>query len=280
MQTTPSAKVLIPPISVLLPVYNAEKYVGIAIESVLNQSFKDFEFIILDDCSSDGSWRIIQEYAAQDKGIIAIKNERNLNGCNNLNKGLSLAKGKYIAKIDNDDWFTPDKLEKQFDFLESHSEVGIVGGTMEIMDEGGRVIGKRTYNQSDEEIRRKIFRYSPFSHPLVMFRKSVLDRVGYYNPTYAPADDYELYFRIGRESKFANLPDVLCRYRVVKSGITHRNIKRMELSTVAVRWLYSRDEHYCFTAVDRLYNVLHYLSIFVFPSKTKLWLFNLLRNAR
>lgn len=269
-----------PAITVLLPVYNAEKYLAIAIESILHQTFTDFEFLIIDDCSTDSSWDIIQKYSKQDKRIVSLRNEVNLKGCNTLNKGLKLARGKYIARLDNDDWSYPDRFEKQFDFMESHPEVGIVGGVMELMNEAGNVIGKRTYHLTDGEIRKKLFRYSPFSHPLVMFRKSILDQAGYYNPAYAPADDYDLYFRMGKLSQFANLPDVLLKYRVVKGSMTQNLTKRMELTTLMVRRLYGNDGVYKSGLLDRFYSTLHYLSIFIIPSKIKIWLFNLLRNAR
>lgn len=268
-----------PAISVLLSVYNAEKYVAIAIDSILNQSFTDFELIAVDDCSTDKSWDILQQYMKRDGRIISVRNQVNLGGCKTLNVGLELAKGKYIARLDNDDWCYPDRLEKQFNFLELHSEVGIVGGVMEIMNQNGKIIGKREYHISDGLIRKNIFRYSPFSHPLVMIRKSILDKVGYYDPACAPADDYDLYFRIGCESHFANLSDVLLRYRVVSGSITSSQTKKMELATTNVRNHYSKNHHYNFTYIDKIYNTLHYISIFLIPPKIKIYLFNLFRNS-
>lgn len=267
-----------PTITVLLTVYNAENYVGIAIESILKQSFTDFELIAVDDCSTDKSWDIVQQYMKQDSRVIAKRNEVNLGGCKTLNVGLKLAKGKYIARLDNDDWSYPNRLEKQFDFLEAHPDVGIVGGVMEIMNQHGEVTGKRKYNISDQEIRNKIFFYSPFSHPLVMIRKSILDKVGSYDPAYAPADDYELYFRIGNESQFANLPDVIMRYRVIPSSITFMQTKKMELATINVRNQYSKNPNYNFTLVDKIYNTFQFFSIYIVPSRLKIYLFNLLRN--
>lgn len=269
-----------PSISVLLSVYNSEKYVAIAIESILNQTFADFELIIVDDRSTDSSWEIVQKYAKQDKRIVALRNDVNLGGCRTLIKGLEYCTGKYYARLDNDDWSYPDRLEKQFSFLEAHPDVGIVGGTMEIINESGQVTGKRKYNLFDSEIRKNIFRYSPFSHPLVMIRKSILDKVGGYNPEYAPADDYEMYFRIGKESKFANLEDVILQYRMTPGSITFNRTKKMELSTVKVRNLYKGDSCYKFGWGDQLYNLLHYFSIFIIPPRAKIYIFNLLRNTR
>lgn len=268
-----------PKISVLMTVYNAEQFLGEAIESVLNQTFKDFELVILDDRSVDSSWEIIQKYAKQDERITAIKNEKNLGGCQNLNKGLKLLKGVYMARHDNDDWSFPDRLEKQFDYLETHPEVGIVGGAIEIVDVDGKRIGKRSYNLSDAEIRKKIFRYSPFAHPLVMIRKSILDRVGcFYDPSFAPADDYDLWFRIGKESKFANLPDTLLKYRMVPGSITFSSTKKMEVTTIKVRDQYSGEGVYPYSWIDQLYNVLHKVSISLVPSRLKIYLYNFFRN--
>jgi glycosyltransferase involved in cell wall biosynthesis len=280
MVSTVSLKVKSPAISVLLSVYNAERYVGFAIKSILQQTFKNFELIIVDDSSSDKSWKIIKKYSEQDRRIVAIRNKYNLGGCKTLNRALLLARGRYIARADHDDWSYPDRLEKQFKFMELHSEIGIVGGVMEIINETGKVMGKRKYNLSDDKIRRKIFRYSPFSHPLVMIRKSILDRVGHYNPAFAPADDYELYLRIGKISKFANLPDTLLKYRVITNSMTYNLTKKMELATLRVRNFYAKDKHYKLNIVDQLFNFMQYLSVFIVPPSIKIRLFNLLRNTR
>ena len=193
---------------------------------------------------------------------------------------MNLAEGKYIAIMDNDDISYPYRIERQFNFFERHSDVGIVGGVMEIVDNNGNYIAKRKYYLVDSEIRKHIFKYSPFSHPLVMIRKSVLKQVGYYNPKYAPADDYDLYFRIGKVSKFANLPDVLLKYRVLSNSITNKSTRRMALSTIAVRRAYGNNYPYQMTLFDRILTFIQYFTIFVIPDKIRLWLFNLLRNSR
>lgn len=268
-----------PKISVLMTVYNSEKFLELAISSVLQQTFIDFELVILNDCSTDSSWGIIERFAEQDARIRAINNEKNLGGCENLNKGLRLLRGKYMARHDNDDWSFPDRLQKQFDFLEMHPEVGIVGGSIEIVDVDGKKIGKRTYNLSDSDIRRKIFRYSPFAHPLVMMRKSVLDQAGcFYDVSFAPSDDYELWFRMGKITQFANLPDVLLKYRVAPGSITLSSTKKMELSTIRVRNKYRVDGFYRSTWIDAVYNMLHKISVYVFPSKLKIDIYNYFRN--
>lgn len=268
-----------PAISVLLSVYNAEKYVSSAIESILNQTFTDFELVIVDDCSSDSSWDICQKYVKQDNRVVAVRNKINIGGCATLNVGLKLVRGRYVARQDNDDWSYPERLAKQFNFMETHHDVGIVGGSMEIINENQTVIGKRTYNLTDTMIRKKIFRYSPFAHPLVMFRKSILDTVGWYNIEYAPADDYELYFRIGAVSKLANLNEIMMKYLVIPTSITNSSTKKMELATVKVRRLYLSNGCYRANVADYLYNILHLISIYVIPSKIKKEVFNFFRNS-
>jgi glycosyltransferase involved in cell wall biosynthesis len=268
-----------PPISIVLPVYNAERFLAETIGSIINQSITYFELIIVDDCSSDGSWDLILHHQKNDSRIRAFRNKLNIGGCATLNKALALVRGKYIARHDHDDWSYPTRLEKQFNFLESNPEVGILGAAIELIDQSGIYLGRREYKLTDMKIRSTIFFYSPFAHPVVMIRKTVLEKVGYYNPEYAPADDYELYFRIGNEAKFANLPEVLLRYRILSSSITSINTKRMEVATINVRKKFASFGNYKFSLVARAYNYLHYISIYIIPAKLKIRLFNLLRNS-
>lgn len=266
------------PISVIMSAFNAEKYISEAIESILNQSFKKFEFIIIDDCSSDNTWKIIQDYEKKDKRIKAFVNKENIKSCLSLIKCMNRARGKYIAIMDNDDWAYPDRLKKQYEFLELHPKVGIVGGTLEIMNENGKTLAYRHYNLTDRLIRKKLFRYSPFAHPLVMFRRSVLQKVGYYDPAFAPADDYDLYFRIGRVAEFANLNDALLKYRVHSNSITYNTTRYMELMTIKVRNNYKNLYPYSMGIFDKFYNVLHLISVYLIPSGFKRKLFNAIRN--
>ena len=267
-----------PKISVLMPVYNTEKYIAEAIESILSQTFKDFEFIIVDDCSTDKTLEIIQKYAKIDNRIIALRNEKNLKICKALNKGIEIAKGKYIARMDADDWSYSDRLEKQFKFMEENSEIGISGGTMKVCDEKLKVLNQRRYNLSDKEIRKKLFRYSPFSHPLVIIRKNILDKAGFYNPDLVYAEDYDLYFRIGKFSKFGNLKDVILKYRMLENNSTSEKLKEMELKTLEIRKKAVKEYGYKMGLIDKLYSIGQYLSIFIIPSKMKIWMFNKLRN--
>jgi glycosyltransferase involved in cell wall biosynthesis len=263
-------------ISVLMPAYNAEKYISEAIESILNQTFKDFEFIVIDDCSTDGTGKIINRYAAEDPRIIFLRNESNLKISKTLNRGIDIARGKYIARMDADDWSYPDRLQKQFDFMEKNPEVGVSGGAVDICNEQMKITGRRKYNLSDSDIRKKIFRYNPFAHSAIIIRKDVLQKSGLYDNDYNLAEDYELYFRIGRYAKFANLEDVLLKYRIFSGSSTGKSTKKMELATIKARNKHLSE--YNMGLLDGLYKAVQYFSIFLIPAKLKIKLFNFFRS--
>lgn len=263
-----------------MPAYNAEKYIAEAIESILNQSFKDFEFIIVDDCSTDGTSKIIENYAKNDQRIVSIKNEKNLHISYSLNRGIELARGEYIARMDADDWSYPDRLEKQFNFMEHNPDIGVSGGSMEYCDRELNIKGYRKYNITDEQIRKKLFRYSPFCHPLIILRSSIIKKYGLiYGPVLAIAEDYDLYFKIGAVSKFGNIPDYLIKYRVVKTGTSISKARTQEMLTLYIRLKAVFEYGYSMTFVDKLYFLGQFLSMFIVPPKLKISIFNFIRNS-
>ena len=271
----------VPSVSVLMPAHNAEKYISEAIESILNQTFEDFEFIIVDDCSTDRTWEIIQEYAKKDKRIVAVRNEKNLKIALTLNRGMNLVKGKYIARMDSDDWSYPDRLQKQFDFMEANPETGASGGTMEVCTKNLVRKSCREYNLTDLEIRKKIFRYSPFCHPLVMFNAEILKK---YNLNYCQflpiAQDYDLYFRIGNVSKFGNLKDILLKYRVVDTSISISKAKTQENLTLFIRMKAVFEYGYKMNWIDKVYFLGQLFSMFIIPQKTKIFLYQIFRDRK
>lgn len=197
-----------------------------------------------------------------------------------MNKGIEAARGKYIAMMNADDISLPERLEKEVRFLEENSEVGIVGGTMVAVSATGRVLGDRRYYTRDEEIRKHIFRFSPFSHPTVMIRRAILEKSGLYDPHYESASDYELYFRIGLHAKFANLEDKLIKYRIVPGSLTTGGLKTMELKTIEARRKFFGSNAYQANKMERVYNFLHLLSVRIpiIPPKQKMWLFSKIRG--
>ena len=267
-----------PKISVLMPVYNTEKYIAEAIESILNQTFRDFEFIIIDDCSTDKTWEIIEKYDKIDNRIVVLKNEKNLKIPANRNKLVSMAKGKYIIWQDADDISMPYRIEKQYNFMEENPEVGICGGWLQFFNENGNQ-SIRKYASDDKSLRKTIFRYSPVAQPVAIIRKKIIYEVGKYNTDYQVAQDLDMSFRIGMKYKFANIPEILLNYCEHNKSVTFSKLKTQELNTIEIRKKYSKGYGYKITIFDKVYNLIQYLSIYVIPPKIKIWLFNKLRNS-
>lgn len=212
-----------PKISVIMSCYNREKYVSEAIESILNQTFKDFEFIIIDDCSTDKSADIIEKYAQSDDRIVFIKNKKNKGLIYNLNKGLELSRGKYIARMDDDDISYPKRFEKQFHFMESNSDIAVCGTYIEII---GNKNAQSWINETDPEKLSVLMNFcNPMCHPTVMMRNEFLRKYNLkYNPKNLHAEEYGLWADvILNNGKFANLSDTLLQYRVHKNRITSGN---------------------------------------------------------
>lgn len=266
-------------ISVLMPVYNGERYLDKAIRSILDQTFKNFEFIVVDDFSTDRSWQIIQKYKKLDKRIVSSRNHSHLRTTKTLNRGLKIAKGKYIARMDADDWSYPYRLQKQFEFMEKHRKVGVSGGAIEVCDRNLRVLNLREYPRTDEGVRKIIFRYSPFAHPATIWRTSAMKKLGGYNSNIPLSQDYDLYFRIGRICEFANLPDVLLKLRIHNDSSSIIRGKYQEQFAIYTRIKAFLELGYSMTFGDKLYTFLQMVSMVIIPPRIKFWLFNWLRRV-
>lgn len=267
-----------PRISVLMPAYNAEKYISTAMESILRQSFSDFEFIVIDDCSTDETWRIISEYAQKDSRIVPLRNQENLKIAATLNRGIEIARGKYIARMDADDWSYLDRLGKQFKFMERNPKIVISGGTMAVCDQNLNLLNLRKYQKRDQEIREKIFRYSPFCHATTIYKTSEAKKIGGYNEKFFAAQDYDFYFRIGQLGKFANLEDRLYKMRTNPEGISLNRAKNQEKFTLYIRIKAAVEYGYSMSFSDKMYFFFQYLSMFFIPAKIKFQIFNFLRR--
>jgi glycosyltransferase involved in cell wall biosynthesis len=265
-------------VTVVIPAYNAEDYLPDAIESILKQSFQDLEIIIIDDHSKDKSWSVIQEFAKRDSRIRACRNSSNLGIAGNRNRGVSLASGKYLVWQDADDISLPTRIEKQFEFMESHPDVGIVGGYIELF-RGCKTIGVRKYPSDDTSLRRCIFRYSPIAQPAAMIRLEALRKAGEYNLNYPPAEDIDMTFRIGEHHKLANINEIVIRYRESNASATFTRLRKMELSTLEIRRKHFNSVSYSATMGDRIYNLVHFVSVWLVPPRLKIRLFNLWRNS-
>ena len=163
-----------PKVSVLMPNYNAWKYISEAIQGILNQTFTDFEFIIIDDCSTDNSWEIIQEFAKKDERIVALRNDENLKICKTLNKGLELAKWEYIARMDSDDIAMDIWLENVYQKISQNEKIGVCGSNFWIIDSNGKILKEKTFPETEKEAKNAIWLRNPLLIIPLFFEKVVM----------------------------------------------------------------------------------------------------------
>lgn len=261
-----------PKISVVMPVYNTEKYVWEAIESILNQSFEDFEFIIIDDWSIDKSWEIIQKYAKKDNRIKAYQNEKNLWVVKTREKLHNKAKWKYIAIIDADDVALENRLELQFDFMQKYSDVAVLWWHTKLIDTNGKEFGIRKYETTKTWIKKNIFKKSPIAQPAVIIRKNVFEEVWGYNNNFERCQDYELRTRIfDKWYKILNLDKYLIKYRVFADQGKSKHLKLSMKNTIKIQSRYIFQKKY-FSVTNIIYWFAECI-LFILPSCFVLWLF-------
>ncbi len=229
-----------PLVSIVTPVYNADKYLRESIDSILGQTFGDWEMILVDDKSKDHSREIEEEYAAKDSRIQIIALDQNQGAIRARNTGIKAASGTYYAVQDSDDISLPDRLEAQVSFMKSHPDFAVVGGNSLIMDEHGTVYASRSYPTDPDVIKRTVIRINPFAHSATMVRMDILRKLGGYPVTgYKVADDYCLWLQLLSQYKGTNLPQYVLKYRLF--GSEHKNSirKKLKNTTRAQRpWLF------------------------------------------
>lgn len=202
-----------PQVTVLMPVYNGSPYLEASIRSILEQTFTDFEFLILDDASTDGSPEVVRNF--DDPRIRLVLNETNLGQTPTLNRGLALARGKYIARQDQDDLSAPTRLAQQVALLEQDPEIVLVSAQTVAIDGNGQTVFAFDYPSDHARLHWLLLTECPIFHSSVMFRRDfVLQRYGGYDPTFRYSQDYALWSRIVWDGRIANLPEVLNYWRV------------------------------------------------------------------
>ena len=226
-----------PLVSVIMPVYNAQNYVEEAILSILNQTYQNFEFIIINDGSTDKSLEIIQEYAKKDNRIKVISRE-NKGLIYSLNEGIKLSKGKYIARMDADDISLSYRFEKQIEFMENNLDVGICGSSAIVFDD--KTEKKWIVYKDENRIKAELLFSSPFIHPSVMIRKSIIDKYNFfYDKDYIHAEDLELWVRMSDFVKLANIQDILFKYRDTPNSVTNKADKDTEKRYKVIKNIFS-----------------------------------------
>ena len=221
----------IPKITVLLPVYNCELYVQTAVESILNQTYTDFEFLIIDDASTDATLSILRKF--DDARIQLIEKPVNSGYTNSLNYGLQLAKGEYIARMDGDDISHPERFAKQIAYLETHPEVVVCGTNQKILGSDKLI----TLPLSNEAIKIGLLWGNRIPHSSAMIKKNILEEHSIqYDTTTEPAEDYHLWIQLLAFGKLCNLPEVLLEYRVYGNQVSKKRAEEQKKSDIAAKF--------------------------------------------
>jgi len=272
----------LPLVSVVMPVHNAEEFIGEAIESILNQTYKHFELIIIDDASTDASWPIIEKNRRiHPKQIKTLHLSRSLgrSGDPATNIGISKARGKYIAKMDADDIAHPQRLEKQVNFLEKNSDIFMVGSQAYVIDKEGKIIGRKNTPLNHNDIYNNFFLYCYICHPSLMFRNLRMDG-DFYQIKFPYFNEYFNFFKLMNQGKkVANLSDYLIYYRIHGKNNSFSNIKKKFLSTLAIKKEFVFKFGYEPTLSQILYTFAQSFFVFLLPDKVVTFLYLLSRRV-
>ena len=206
-----------PLVSVITTVYNAQEYLNMAIDSILTQSYQNFEYIVIDDGSTDHSIHIIEAYTDP---RVKYTHQKNRGLSASLNRAIGIAKGEYIARMDHDDISYPKRLEKQVKFLEKNQEAAMVGTSFDLIDTDSGIFDRSYHLDRDEDIRIEFLVRNPFGHGTVMVRRQVIEELGGYDVN-QPVEDYELWWRVAQKYRVANIPQWLYGYRILPTGMSH-----------------------------------------------------------
>ena len=253
-----------------MTVYNGGLYLKEAIESILAQTYSNFEFLIYDHGSTDNSLAIINSY--KDKRIKVFCRTQNTSYTTHLNHGINIAKGVYVARMDQDDISLPNRFEKQIQFLEKNTHIDLVGCFGLIINRDGDETGKLHKPVGPETIKRTFLYYGPHIHPTIMFRKSVVKKVGSYRKKYTFVEDIDLYYRlIFAGYKTDNIPEYLFKYRV-HSLSTNIFFKEKNWKSFKLKWEIQKKFKLKFSLTEIVSIYLHYILglLFSFEQKTKI----------
>ncbi|HEC91432.1 MAG TPA: glycosyltransferase [Candidatus Atribacteria bacterium] len=230
-----------PKVSVIITVYNEERYLKEAIESILAQSFKNFELVIVNDGSTDDTAKILDHYKNKDSRMKTITHTTRMGQSKARNEAINNSSGEYIAILDADDISLPYRLEEQVKFIESHKEIGLVGSAAYKIDEKGGILGVIPVIECNEDIQKELLVRNCFVHSSIMFRREIFRKIGGYREEFIAAQDYDFILRIAENCKVHNLKRVLVKRRVNLQGISIvKNTLQKRFKMLAQQLAYQR----------------------------------------
>jgi glycosyltransferase involved in cell wall biosynthesis len=226
-----------PDVTVLLCVYNDERFLEAALAGLVAQTFRNFELLVVNDASTDRTPRILDDFARRDRRVRVHANDANLGLTRSLNVGLSLARGRYIARHDSDDVSSPDRIARQYKRLRDDPSLGLVGSAYRVVDARGRSLAVHRQPVEDSEIRWQLLFHNAFCHSSVMARRDVIERVGGYDERLVCAQDFDLWVRVSRAARCANLLRPLVAFRTNDAGVsaTRRTLQQHTADRIAAR---------------------------------------------
>ncbi|HEY2054160.1 MAG TPA: glycosyltransferase [Solirubrobacterales bacterium] len=223
-----------PTVSVIMAVYNGERFIREAIDSVLDEDHCDLELVVLDDGSTDATPRILADYVSRDDRIV-VHREKGENLAQALNRACRLSRGRLLARIDADDVSLPGRLAAQVNFMDAHPDVVLLGGQALLVNDSGEEFGTATYPLRDVDLRERLLATSPFVHSAIMMRRDAFEAVGGYRDNLPHAEDLDLWLRLSERGDVANLPDAVVKYRIHGEQQSFRQQEEQAVHAAATR---------------------------------------------
>jgi glycosyltransferase involved in cell wall biosynthesis len=269
-----------PLISVVMPVHNSRSFLPEAIESILDQTFSNFEFIIFDDASDDGSWNIIKSYAKKDNRIKAFRNNSNVGVSHTMKNAVAKVRGRYVARMDADDVALPSRLQKQFDYLNDHPATLAVGGQCFVINGNGEIIGEKKFPLECQEVKSYIFKFSPIQQPTFMIAHYKLPQnFEYYQDGLDTAEEIGLIFKLFQYGKVENLQDYLLLYRIHTSNTSFKNVRRTFFLTLISRIKGVLSYKYPLAINDLIINITQLILVTILPQSLSLKIYQNIRKV-
>lgn len=264
-----------------MPVFNAGMYLHQSIQSILNQTYTNFEFIIVNDASTDNTSEILESYAKEDKRITLINNTYNVGVSRSVECAMQAAKGDYIARMDADDISMPKRFEKQIAYMTEHHDVVALGTQCTTIDQDGHTIGEKTFPLSHDDIYRYIFKFIPVQQPSLMIARHRLPKhFDFYSNSFRTAEEVELIFRLFNYGKVENLPGKLLKYRIHSHNTSFKSVKKTFYNTLIsrVRAMYAYNYKPTFDGI--IATALQTLIILILPEPAIMFIYSNMRHIR